>query len=308
MNVTLNISLLLIVSSLMFASCKSEPELGNAPMPDNYDLEFAEWNDYRISVLTDSTGWLRMIDLHWLSEGENSFGSAKDNDIQFPERMIADYAGSFILNNGEITMKVADNVEVTHNLQPVDELVILDKEDNRPRVQQGELIWFSDVRGDQYGIRLYNLDTPKADEFDGFPRYEIQQEWHKEARFIPFDEPKTMLVDDVLGRQREVTSPGQLEFSVDGETHTIDTIDSSGRFFIMFADQTNQNKTYQAGRYMLVPQPEKGDDTVILDFNKAYNPPCAFSKFTTCQLPPPQNRLDIAITAGEKRPVDFEGR
>ena len=303
------LNFLLPVSILIFvlSSCSQQPELGNAPMPDNYHEEFQEWSDYRIGVLSDSTGWLRMIDLQWLSEGENSFGSASNNDIVFPEGKIADYAGTFLLENSVIIMNVADNVEVTHNLEPVNELVILDNEDNRPRVQHGDLIWFSDVRDDQYGIRLYSLDTPKADEFDGFPRYDISEEWHKQARFIPHEEPQTMLVDDVIDRQREVTSPGKLEFSIDGELYTLDAIESSGRFFIMFADHTNEDETYQAGRYMLVPQPENDDESVILDFNKAYNPPCAFSKFTTCQLPPPQNRLDVAIEAGEKRPVNFEG-
>lgn len=307
MQKTLNVFIPFLILPLLLFSCSQKPELGNAPMPENYNEEFNEWSEHRINVLTDSTGWLRMIDLQWLNEGENSFGSAPDNDIQFPEGKIDDYAGYFELNNHIVTMSVSEGVEVTHNLEPVNKLKLLDEEDNRPRVQHGDLIWFSDVRDDQIGIRLYSLDTPKADEFDGFPRYPIQEEWHKAARFIPYDEPKTMIVDDVVDRQREVTSPGQLEFSVDGEVYTLDTIESSGRFFIMFSDETNQTETYQAGRYMLMPQPDNINDTVILDFNKAYNPPCAFSKFTTCQLPPPQNRLDVEITAGEKRPVDFEG-
>lgn len=297
----------ILFTSILLYSCSQEPELGSAPTPDNYEQEITDWIDYRVGVLTEPTGWLRMVDLQWLGEGENSFGSSEDSDIRFPEGTIPEHAGTFIYEDDEVIMNVADGVTITHEEEPVDSFVLYDGE-NRPHVIHESMEWFIDVRDDQVGIRIYNHDSPKADAFTGFPRYPLQPEWHKEARFIEYDEPKTMQVDDVIDRTLEVTSPGQLQFSVDGELYTLDTIESSGRLFIMFADQTNQTDTYQAGRYMLVPYPEEGEETTVLDFNKAYNPPCAFSVFTTCQLPPPQNRLDIAIPAGEKRPVNFEGR
>ncbi len=295
----------LLIFTLM-ASCTSQPDLGSAPMPDNYEQEFQEWLSYRIDVLTAPTGWLRLVDLQWLQDGENSFGSGPDSDIRFPENSIPENAGIFVYQNNRVIMNVADGVSIYHDGEAVDQFELYDGE-NRPEVTHNNLTWYVDVRDDQVGIRIYSSDTPKADAFEGFPRYPIQEEWHKKALFIQYDEPKTIEVDDVIDRRNEVISPGQLQFSVNGRTQTLDAIESSGRLFIMFSDETSQTETYQAGRYMLVPYPDEGEETTILDFNKAYNPPCAFSEFTTCRLPPPQNRLDIEIPAGEKRPVQFEG-
>lgn len=116
----------------------------------------------------------------------------------------------------------------------------------------------------------------------------------------------TLPVLNVLGQSVDTPSPGILEFVIDGEIFNLDTLEGSERLFIILGDETNKNETYQAGRYLYVDYPD-GDGYTIIDFNRAYNPPCAYSKFTTCQLPPPQNRLDVAITAGEKRPVEWEG-
>jgi len=297
---------LVLLISIFLGSCKSQPDLGTAPMPDDYQQEFQDWHNYRVDVLTAPTGWLRLVDLQWLQSGENRFGSGPGSDIRFPEGSITENTGIFDYSEGSVVMNVADGVSIYHEGESVNRFQLYDGE-NQPEVTHNNLIWYVDVRDDQVGIRIYSSETPKADSFDGFPRYPIQEEWYKKALFLQYDEPKIMEVDDVIGRKNEVISPGQLQFSVNGELYTLDAIESSGRLFIMFSDLTNRDETYQAGRYMLVPYPEEGKETTILDFNKAYNPPCAFSKFTTCMLPPPQNRLDLEIPAGEKRPVQFEG-
>lgn len=112
---------------------------------------------------------------------------------------------------------------------------------------------------------------------------------------------------NVLGEENDKESPGKVEFSIDGEIYSLDAFESKSGLFLMLWDETSQTETYQAGRYMIVPHPDE-DGNVIIDFNKAYNPPCAFSVFTTCELPPSQNRLAVAIEAGEKRPVGWVGR
>jgi len=299
-----NLLILIILPCFLIAGC-AQDEFGQAPLPDNYEESIAEWQEYRIGVLTDSTGWLRLADLIWLDEGENSFGSGSSQEIQFPEGTIPESAGTFTLSGGTVTMQVNPGVEITHDGSPVEEMTIFDGDD-RPKLEHESLIWYVDSRGDDHGIRIYNRDNPKADAFDGFPRYPLDERWHLRAQFTPHQEEKTIRIVNVQGEEIDRESPGKVEFEVDGERHSLDAFETRSGLFLMFTDETNQTETYQAGRYMIVDHPEGGGE-LVLDFNQAYNPPCAFSKFTTCQLPPPQNRLEIAIEAGEKRPVDWEG-
>ena len=298
-------SVLLIASSLLLLNCSSA-ELGPKPLPDNYEQLHQEWLDYRISVLTDTTGWLRLQNLIWFEEGENSFGSGEEQDVKFPENSIPQNAGTFILDNGEVSMIVNDGIEIRHEGELVDTLLMVGESvDERVHATYEDLTWFIDSRGDQRGVKVFSMDTPKADRFDGFPAYPLQQEWYHTGRFIPHPEGTTIEIANVLGEVDENNSPGTVEFLVNGEIYTIDALESSSGLFLMFTDSTNRTETYQAGRYMIIDPPNNG--LVTLDFNKAYNPPCAFNPYTTCQLPPPQNRLDVAIPAGEKRPVEWEG-
>lgn len=156
----------LFFTLIIFAGC-SQDELGTAPVPENYKQSIADWQEYRIGVLTDSTGWLRIKDLIWLDEEENSFGSGDDRDIQFHEGSIPEYAGTFTLNDGTVMMNVADGVEITYQGDSVREFEIFDGE-NRPRVEHESLIWFVDTRGDEHGIRIYDRDTPKRMLLQGF--------------------------------------------------------------------------------------------------------------------------------------------
>lgn len=290
----------------MLFACSSD-KLGTEPLPDNYEQTINEWQEYRIGVLTDTTGWLRLVDLIWFEEGENSFGSGEEQDIRFPEGSIDEHAGTFLLRNGEVSMRVAENVVIRHKGERVDQLQMVgDGVEERVHATHGNLTWFIDERGDQRGVKVFSMDTPKADRFDGFPRYELKEEWHLQGRFVQHSEEASVEVVNVLGDTIDRSSPGYVTFRVNDELYSIDAFEANSGLFLMFTDQTNRSDTYQAGRYMIIDHPDD-NGFVTLDFNKAYNPPCAFNPFTTCQLPPPQNRLDLAIPAGEKRPVDFEG-
>lgn len=285
----------------------TEYELGPEPFPDNYEQSIEEWQEYRIGVLTDTTGWLRLQDLIWFEEGENTFGSGDDVDIQFPEGSIQEHAGSFILEDGNVRMIVREDVEIRHKGERVDELQMTGEEvEERIHAQHGELTWFIDERGDQRGVKIFSMDSPKADRFDGFPRYSLKEEWHHKARFVHHPEETHIEIVNVQGEVEDRYSPGKVEFRVDDELYSLDAFEASSGLFLMFADSTNRTETYQAGRYMIVDFPDD-NGTLTLDFNKAYNMPCSFNPFTTCQLPPRQNRLDLAIPAGEKRPVEWEG-
>lgn len=299
--------LLLIIFILagVFSAC-TQQELGQAPIPENYEEEIEQWKAERVESLTAPTGWMRLAGMHWLDEGENTFGSGPENDVRFPEGTIPENAGTFYVENDQVRLSVSDGVEITHNGNPVDDLVVYDGE-NAPELEYGTLQWFIIKRGDLLGIRLYNKENEKVDQFTGFDSYTVDPEWRREARFIPSQEGTTIPIINILGQLEDLPSPGTLEFTVDGETYTLDAIESTDRMFIILGDETNRTETYQAGRYMYIDYPEDGSDRTVVDFNKAYNPPCSYSKFTTCQLPPPQNRLDVEITAGELRPVDWDG-
>jgi uncharacterized protein len=300
-----NLSFLKVILIIfLFIGCRSK-EYGQAPLPENYTESLQEWKDYRVNILKGPTNWLRLDGIYWLQEGENTFGSGDDQDLVFPDGTMPYHAGIMTLEDGIITMSVAEGVTVLHDGEPVSEMMIYDGE-NRPRIVHEQLEWFIDSRGDDHGVRLYNKDNPKADSFEGFPSYPLKPAWHLEARFTANTDSISITLDNVIGEEVERYSPGNIEFFAEGNHYSLIAFEANSGLFILFADHTNQTETYHAGRYMIIPFPDEHGSTII-DFNKAYNPPCAFNTFTTCQLPPPQNRLDIAIPAGEKRPVEWEG-
>ena len=298
-----NLTAVVIVPVLLFA-CGS-PETGTAPLPEDYPTELQEWKENRINVLKGPTNWLRLDGIYWMSEGENTFGSGEGQDLKLPEGTIPSHAGVMILEEGVVTMKVAEGVLVTHEGEPVTEMMMYDGGE-RYRVEHASLEWFIDNRDEQYGLRLYNKENPKADAFDGFPAYEVNSEWHLHAQFVPNSDSTTIMLDNVIGEKVERYSPGNIRFTAEGQEIEVIAFEANSGLFIMFSDLTNRTETYHAGRYLIIPFPDE-DGRTIIDFNKAYNPPCAFNTFTTCQLPPPQNRLDLTITAGEKRPLNWQG-
>lgn len=292
---------------LLFSGCGGEGDLGPAPVPENYAEEIQTWVDARINDLTQPTGYMRLAGMYWFDDdGEYSFGSGNDVDFQFPEGTIPEYAGVFTFRDGNVVMTAADDVRITQDEEPVQEVTLYDG-DETPAIEHGPLEWVVVERGDLTGIRLYNKNNPEADQFSGFDMYPVDPAWRLKARFIPAPDSAAIPIANVLGQLEEYPSPGRLEFTINGELFSLDALQGTTRLFIIVADETNQTETYQAGRYMYIDYPEEGSEFTVIDFNKAYNPPCAYSKFTTCQLPPPQNRLNVAITAGEKRPVGWDG-
>lgn len=291
----------------LISGCQKK-KLGQAEISENYVQKVEVWKQDRMESVKAPTGWLRLAGMFWLDEGENSFGSGEDQDVQFPQGTIPEKAGTFTYENGRVTLNVAEGVTITHDGEPVSEMGLFDGEnEDTPSVQHESLEWFVIKRGDMVGIRLYNKENEQADQFTGFESYPIDEQWNRRARFIPNPDGATVSIVNVLGQQEDLESPGVLEFSIDGEIYTLDAIDSDDNMFMIVGDETNQTETYQAGRYIYVDFPENGSQYTNIDFNKIYNPPCAYSVFTTCQLPPPQNQLEVAIDAGEKRAENWQG-
>lgn len=287
------VSLLLIA---FFTGCEKSLEEKASPL---YKQEITKWQNERIENLKKETGWLNLAGLYWLQPGANTFGSGLDNDILFPETA-PQKIGTFYLTAGNVSVKFSTsgakvNEEIMDNALLKDDL-----SGSADIMSLGRYKWFVIKRGDKLGIRLRDLEAELVKNFPGIERYPIDDDWRITAKFIPYLPPKIIAVPNVLGTIEPEISPGYLKFAKDNKQFTLDVIDGGDKLFLIFADETSGEETYGAGRFLYSDKPDS-TSTVVLDFNKAYNPPCAFSKYATCPLPPKQNNLHLRITAGEKK-------
>ncbi|HVR40281.1 MAG TPA: DUF1684 domain-containing protein [Thermoanaerobaculia bacterium] len=292
---------LLLMSLIALVTCHPKEEKPKTPA--NYESEVLKWRANRLTRLTADDSWLTLVGLFWLHDGTNHFGSdATKNDVVMPAKAPAE-CGTITLANGKVTLEPA--TAMTIGGKPVSGATELlpDSDPNGPTVVQlGTMRFHIIKRGARYGIRAKDPENEARTHFKGLDYFPVDPKWRIEAKFEPYNPPKKVAIVDVLGQTNEETSPGAIVFTVDGQTVRIDPILEQGAkdFFIIIKDATSRDATYPAGRY-LYASPPGPDGKVIVDFNKAYNPPCAFTPFATCPLPPPQNRMPFRIEAGEKK-------
>jgi uncharacterized protein (DUF1684 family) len=268
----------------------------------SYEQELEQWKAKRLAGLKSEDGWLSLVGLFWLKEGENRFGSDPTNEIVLPDGKAPALAGTVRLAAGKITLDAKPDAKITSKGQPATTLELKSDEDGEPTMlEMGSLSFHVVKRGDRLGLRVKDRENPARAEFKGTDYYPADRKWVVNARFEPYQPPKQVPILNVLGMETEETSPGALAFEVDGRPYRLEALKEKGeeQFFIIFADQTNRTETYGAGRY-LYADPPGADGRVTLDFNRAYSPPCAFTKYATCPLPPPQNRLALRVEAGER--------
>lgn len=269
---------------------------------DNYKNEIDTWHSKRIDRLKAESGWLSLVGLYWLADGDNTFGSSGKNKVQFPEGTIAASAGTFNLTDSIVKMTVNDGVDITVDGETTKESILLSPEtDQAPVASCQNLRWTIIKRDNKFGVRLRDLKSPKIAEFKGIDRYKVDEKWKVEAILINDTNQKTIPITNVLGQTNQTPIAGKLVFTLNGTEYTLDALDEGSDLFIIFGDPTNEDDTYASGRFLYAKHPEEGQNKVVLDFNKSYNPPCAFTDFATCPLPPKQNILPIPIKAGEKR-------
>ncbi len=271
-----------------------------APTAEALNASTREWHEQRIERLQAEDGWLTLVGLYWLEEGEQSAGSAPGNDLDFPEGTPAKL-GTFTRQGKTARFQPAPGVAVTRNGQPFTGGALQSDEQGAPDVLKlGSVSFQLILRGDKLGVRVRDSHSPARKQLHGIPTYPVSSKWRIEARFEPAETPRTIQVPNVLGTVEAMKAPGTLVFTVDGKEHRLTPVeDGSDQLFIIFADETNRDATYGAGRFLSADMPKDG--RVVLDFNRAYNPPCAFTKFATCPLPPRGNRLPLRVEAGEKR-------
>jgi len=267
----------------------------------DYRHAIATWQQQRDADLRNPDGWLTLAGLFWLEPGRNTFGADDTNTICFPHKA-APHLGEFIVTDDSVLIEIAPGVSVTHAGVQVNRLdVTCGGADNGPALDYGPLRWFVIRRDGRWAVRLRDREHPALSAFHGVQCFPINPAWRVEAQLIPHTTPLVIPVPNILGSINQTPSLGVLHFSVNGEKQSLVALGAVDRpLFLIFADATSGKETYGSGRFLAVDAPDANGRTHI-DFNRAYNPPCAFTPFATCPLPPAGNRLHIPITAGEKK-------
>jgi uncharacterized protein (DUF1684 family) len=259
---------------------------------ETHRKDVERWRARRLARLTAPDGWLTLVGLHWLHEGDNPVGSGA-----------LERAGAITLRNGVAILRADPAAGLTHQGSPVDSLVMHDDREGDPTVVHvGTLSFHLINRDGRLAVRVKDAESPAREAFAGIDSYAVDLRWRVEAEFEPAEPPHETPVPNVLGFEETMVVPGALRFEVDGATHRLLAFKETGTrdLFIVFGDRTNEDETYGGGRY-LYAAPPKNDRPVVVDFNKTYNPPCVFTAYATCVLPLPENRLPVRIEAGEKR-------
>lgn len=271
----------------------------------SYTSFVENWHANRIQDLKKEDGWLNLEGLFWLHKGVNTFGSDSKNDCYYDNAQFPKYIGDFIFEGDSVSWinKMENGALVNHQTIAKGKKVTVlkwtsDKQETAV-LTYGRFKWVVIKREDKIGIRFRNLDAKTLTHFNGIERFSVDSKWKLKA-VLEKPQENFLMISNVLGQTTPQKNAGKLKFEIDGKSYSLDVIDEGGKtFFITFADATSGKTTYGAGRFIVVNKPDTNGNTEI-DFNLAYNPPCAFTPFATCPLPPPQNRLNIAIPAGEK--------
>lgn len=272
-----------------------------APLRADYSEEIAQWRRERVARLTTPDGWLSLVGLHWLQPGDNPVGSAADNTVRLAAG--APYLGTVRLAaDGRATFLAAPASQtevdgVAAGSHPID----LRYGAGKPSIVSADRISFIVIkRGEKVGLRVRDRESERRTGFLGIDYFAIDPSWRIEAQWVAFEQPRMIPITNVLGQTSAMPVPGKAVFTRDGQTfELLPVLEGAGEpLFFIIADATSGNETYAASRFLYADAPKDGK--VVLDFNRAQNPPCAFTPFATCPLPPKENRLPIRVPAGEK--------
>ncbi|MCY3988798.1 MAG: DUF1684 domain-containing protein [Gammaproteobacteria bacterium] len=291
-----------LLSSAWFMVAGAAPQPAESPGAADYVQSIADWRAEREEELKGPDGWLNLAGLYWLEPGATSMGAAPDNDIVLSDLPAAPYVGAFVWENGIVEFRADPGAEVVSNGERVTQLRLVHDEEGDPTVlTHGSVSWHAIGRLDRMGVRLRDLNHPAVSAFPGIPAYPTDSAWRVEARFEPYARPEERILTTVVeGLGWKPTAPGVLAFELGGEPLSLEAYAAGPGFLLIFADLTTGKTTYPAGRYLYAFASRRAGGTVTLDFNKAINPPCAFTDFATCPLPQRRNRLKVAIEAGEQ--------
>jgi uncharacterized protein (DUF1684 family) len=267
----------------------------------DYVKTVEKWRSDHESDLKKETGWLTVAGLFWLKEGINTVGAGENFDVRLTDNFKQGKFGVIEFKNGVAVLKVEKGVEAQSDSKSISTIDLVSDEKGKPtQIRTGSQTFFLIKREDRFGIRLKDSNSEARRNFKELHWFPIDESYKVVARLEAFPEPKEVMVPNVLGGQFKMKSPGILKFILKGKEYSLQPVDEGdGTLFIIFRDKSSLSETYTSGRFLYADKPGNGE--AVLDFNKAENPPCAFTPFATCPLPPPQNIVDVEIKAGEKR-------
>lgn len=272
------------------------------PEHEGYRSQILRWRQEREAGLRADGGWLTVAGLFWLKEGPNAFGADRSNDLVLPPGAAPARAGVFELRQGKVSVRVEPGAGVTLDGKPVEAMELRSDTSGSPDVLSlGRLSLHLIDRGGRLGIRLKDRDSRMRHEFAGLKWFPVRESHRVAARFVAYDPPKRIPIANILGQVEDLPSPGYAVFQMEGREVRLEPVleqPGATELFFIFRDRTSGTETYRAGRFLYADLPMEGK--VVLDFNKAYSPPCAFTPYATCPLPPRQNDLPVRIEAGEK--------
>jgi hypothetical protein len=272
-----------------------------------YRAEVEQWRKEREDSIASKSGWLSVAGLFFLKEGRNTFGRDATNQLVLPASA-PPHAGWLDLRQGRVFAGINQGVTAAFNkqlVQPGAEIELKETDDlgKGDSLVLGPLTLFVHMSGEKLAIRMLNAESDLLKSFTGLRWFPIDPGYRVVARFVPFDAPRPVEVPNILGDLERYTSPGILTFTLNGQKYQLQPFqvgrEERSRFFIVFKDLTSGKETYGAARFVNASLPKEG--TTIIDFNRAFNPPCAYNPFTTCPLPLPSNRLSVRILAGERK-------
>lgn len=299
---SLSLRLLSLAFSLFLCAFALASPAATAQGPDPEWLrEIGDWRSERFMRLRSPDGWLTLTGLYWLHEGTSRFGGSPANELVLAGT--PPLVGTFEVADGKVEFTAAPGVEVRSEERRVDRIALASDADGAPTVlTSGSLGFFVIRRGERLALRVRDREAATLREFRGLDYFPVHPAWRVRARLEPAPPGTTFPVPNVTGTVDATPTPGNLRFRV-GETEYRLVALREGddeELFVVFGDETNGEETYGGGRFLAAPAPGP-DGTLWLDFNRAYNPPCAFTPYATCPVPPRENRLPFRVEAGEKR-------
>ncbi len=289
-------------ASLIFSCAVWVAAVAVAADATTYEAEIEAARVERLNKLKLSDGWLTLIGLHFLKEGANTVGSARDNAVVLAKGP-AHVGAVTVAADGKVTLDVAPDADVKIDGEARRSAELKWSEPAKPTLATtGTVTFFAVDRGGRKALRVKDSESPRRTHFAGLDYFPIDPAWRIVARWEPFEKSRLIPVTSMIGQTAPEPVPGKALFVRDGKTYELLPIDE-GRdvpLFFVISDATSGKETYGGCRFLYVPWPKDGADTIVLDFNLAENPPCAFTPFSTCPLPPKENRLPFALRVGEK--------
>lgn len=295
--------LLLTILSAVFLFACSPKTVDLFPEDEGiYNQEIIQWQNKRNKDIKSPKGWLSVVGLYWLQEGRNKIGSSPDSDIVFPE-FAANKVGDLYLERGELYFRAFEESYIEKNGKGFREGTMFSDARRAPTELSHKSLYFHVIRrGTQFGLRVKNTLEEKRFKFEGLKYFETDTKYKITGTVGPSHEADSILINDIAGIQTMYKIEDILTFKFEGKEHELIAFDGGkDKYFVIFSDKTNNKQTYGGGRFLYVNKPKSGSSYVKIDFNKAFNPPCAFTDFATCPIPPPQNHLNFSVMAGEKK-------